>query len=74
MNVTEALELADEWTKGHTFYERQGGWRVVVGVLAEEVRTLQRLLEVLTGITPMNEEQIKRINTLINYDLFINDE
>ena len=39
MDVNEALQFADEWTKGHTFYEGLQGWRVVCAVLAAEIRS-----------------------------------
>ncbi len=71
MNVIEALELADEWTKGQTFYEGQGGWRVAIGVLAEEVRDLQHILELITGIEPFDKERIDQTKVL---DLFVNEE
>lgn len=38
MTVDEALELADEWTKGATFHADSQGWKAVCAVLAEEVR------------------------------------
>lgn len=41
MTVPEALKHAEEWTRGTTFYEGQGGWRVAVAVLAKEVNSLK---------------------------------
>lgn len=41
MTVDEALNYADEWTIGHTFYAGAQGWRVVCAVLASEVRALR---------------------------------
>src|SRR5574343_1960099 len=41
MKLEEALNYADEWTNGHTFYEGMQGWRVVCAVLAAEVRRLR---------------------------------
>lgn len=41
MDVNEALQWADQWTEGHTFYEGMQGWRVVCATLAAEVRRLQ---------------------------------
>ena len=38
MTIDEALEFADEWSKGLTLYEGAQGWRVVCMLLAEEVR------------------------------------
>jgi hypothetical protein len=42
MTVDEALEFADVWTNGTTFYESSMGWRVVCMLLAEEVRLNRR--------------------------------
>lgn len=41
MSVDEALNHADEWVKGQTFYPGAQGWRVVCAVLAAEVRRLR---------------------------------
>jgi hypothetical protein len=41
MTVDEALEFADEWMQGMSFYEGSQGWRVVCMVLASEVRRLR---------------------------------
>jgi len=41
MSVETALEHADEWTKGQTFYPGMEGWRVVCATLAAEVRRLR---------------------------------
>lgn len=41
MSVDEALNHADEWIKGQTFYPGAQGWRVVCAVLAAEVRRLR---------------------------------
>ena len=41
MTVDEALQYADEWAKGQTFYEGMQGWRVVCATLADEVRRLR---------------------------------
>lgn len=43
MTVEEALEFADEWSKGATFHEGSQGWRVVCMLLAEEVRRLAEI-------------------------------
>lgn len=40
MAIAEALEFADEWSKGLTLHEGAQGWRVVCMLLAEEVRRL----------------------------------
>lgn len=41
MTIDEALQLSDEWTQGHTFYEGMVGWRVAIATLAAEVRQLR---------------------------------
>ena len=41
MTVDEALQYADEWAKGQTFYEGMQGWRVVCATLADEVHRLR---------------------------------
>jgi hypothetical protein len=38
MTIEEALEFADEWSRGMTLYEGSQGWRVVCMLLADEVR------------------------------------
>ena len=38
MTIEEALEFADEWSRGMTIHEGSQGWRVVCMLLAEEVR------------------------------------
>ena len=38
MTIDEALEFADEWSRGMTLREDSQGWRVVCMLLAEEVR------------------------------------
>ena len=55
MTINEALEFADEWSRGMTIHEGSQGWRVVCMLLAEEVR---RMREGLTLITcePINAE------------------
>ena len=45
MKIDEALQHADQWTEGHTFYEGMQGWRIVCAVLAAEVRRLRNALE-----------------------------
>ena len=40
MTIEEALEFADEWSRGMTLHEGSQGWRVVCLLLAEEVRRL----------------------------------
>lgn len=40
MTIEEAIEFADEWSKGMTLHEGSKGWRVVCLLLAEEVRRL----------------------------------
>lgn len=39
--VAEALDFADEWTRGTKLHEGSQGWRVVCFILAEEVRRLR---------------------------------
>ena len=41
MTVDDALNYADTWSQGQTFYEGSEGWRVVCLLLAEEVRRLR---------------------------------
>lgn len=41
MTIDEALEFADEWSRGLTLHEGSQGWRVVCMLLAEEVRRLR---------------------------------
>ena len=48
MTLDEALQFADQWTEGHTFYEGSQGWRVVCAVLAAEVKRLRASSEQLT--------------------------
>lgn len=38
MTLEEALQFADEWSRGMTIHEGSMGWRVVCLLLAEEVR------------------------------------
>ena len=42
MTIEDALNFADEWSRGMTFHEDSQGWRVVCMLLAEEVRKLRR--------------------------------
>ena len=41
MSVKEALELADKWTMGATFYPGKKDLEVVCAVLSKEVRKLR---------------------------------
>lgn len=41
MTIEEALEFSDEWSNGMTLHEGSQGWRVVLLLLAEEVRRLR---------------------------------
>jgi hypothetical protein len=41
MTIDDALNYADEWTRGMTIHEHSQGWRVVCLLLAEEVRRLR---------------------------------
>lgn len=42
MTIEDALEFADQWSRGLTLYEDAQGWRVVCMLLAEEVRRLRQ--------------------------------
>lgn len=54
MTLDEALQFADQWAEGHTFYEGSQGWRVVCAVLAAEVRRLRSSSEPLTDAELVN--------------------
>lgn len=43
MTIEEAIEFADEWSRGMTLHEGSQGWRVVCLLLAEEVRRLTQV-------------------------------
>ncbi len=43
MTIDDALNYADEWTRGMTIHEHSQGWRVVCLLLAEEVRRLREM-------------------------------
>lgn len=61
MNLQEALDFADEWTKGHTFYEGLQGWRVVCATLATEVRRLQAerdISKMLVEIAELSRDEL----------------
>ncbi len=55
MPVSKALDFADEWTTGTTFYPGSEGWRVVCATLAAEIR---RLRQGGGDKLPMSREQI----------------
>lgn len=40
MELKEALEMSDEWTKGHIFYDGMQGWRPAIAVLSTTVRKI----------------------------------
>ena len=42
MTVDDALNYADAWSHGQTFYEGSEGWRVVCLILAQEVRRFRK--------------------------------
>lgn len=64
MDVNEALQWADQWTEGHTFYEGMQGWRVVCATLAAEVRRQrENLTQLLTGLECRNIELAVNENT-----------
>ena len=48
MTIDEALEFADEWSRGMTLHEGSQGWRVVCMLLAEEVRRMREGLTLIT--------------------------
>lgn len=43
MTIDEALEFADECSRGRTIHEESQGWRVVCMMLAEEVRMRRKV-------------------------------
>lgn len=53
MKTEEALQYADQWSEGHTFYEGSQGWRFVCAVLAAEVRRLR------ASPKPLTDEEIE---------------
>ena len=55
MQIEQALQFADQWSEGHTFYEGSQGWRVVCAVLAAEVRRLR------ASPKPLTDEQLVNI-------------
>ena len=78
MNIEEALEYANEWTKGSTFNEHSTGWRIVCAVLAAEVRHLRKSTvaaqRILSGLNQDNllqysglpTEECKRLLSIVN--------
>lgn len=60
MDVNEALQWADQWTEGQTFYEGMQGWRVVCAVLAAEVRRLQAVHP------PSLDDETKKLQNLLS--------
>lgn len=55
MTIEEAMQDAEAWTRGQTFYEGQTGWRPVVAVLAAEVRRLREAItEYLDAYSELN--------------------
>lgn len=62
MTTDEALQLSDEWTRGHTFYEGQGGWRVAISALAAELRAAR---EHIDRLTEGNSEQLKHAEVVM---------
>lgn len=59
MSVDEALNHADEWVKGQTFYPGAQGWRVVCAVLAAEVRRLRAEIEAHESEYKFSEGELK---------------
>jgi len=53
MSISEALEFADEWTRGLTIYPGLQGWRVVCMVLAQEVRSLREKHDIALTLCAM---------------------
>lgn len=60
MDINEALQWADQWTEGQTFYEGMQGWRVVCAVLAAEVRRLQAVHQ------PSLDDETKKLQNLLS--------
>ena len=60
MKLEEALQWADQWTEGQTFYEGMQGWRVVCAVLAAEVRRLQAVHP------PSLDDETKKLQNLLS--------
>lgn len=63
MKLEEALQWADQWTEGQTFYEGMQGWRVVCAVLAAEVRRLQS-----PAVTPSTNTGWESLSSIGNSD------
>ena len=58
MTVDEAIEFADEWSRGMTIYESSQGWRVVCMLLADEVRKLRRSIHATSGREQGNHKKL----------------
>lgn len=68
MNIEEALELSQVWRSNGS-----EGWRIVCGVLADEVIELRNLIDYLCVVVPADEQQLARIHELTK-DVSLDDE
>lgn len=59
MPVSAALNFADEWSKGTTFYPGQEGWRVVCATLAAEVRRMERRENELNNLFELQQRRME---------------
>lgn len=59
MDIEEALELSKIWRLNGS-----EGWRVVCGVLADEVIELRELINHLCIVVPADEQQLNNIHEL----------
>ena len=58
MTVDEAIEFADQWSRGMTIHEGSQGWRVVCMLLADEVRKLRRSIHATSGREQGNHKKL----------------
>lgn len=65
MTVDEALQYADEWAKGQTFYEGMQGWRVVCATLADEVRRLREADQAYIDTIEDLHDEIGRLRAVL---------
>lgn len=68
MTIDEALEFADEWSRGLTLYEGAQGWRVVCMLLAEEVRAKREELAHVGAADEAMEKDAERYRFLCECD------
>lgn len=69
MTIEEALEFADEWSRGLTLYEDAQGWRVVCMLLAEEVRRRHGIDGELISARRERDELKEMIRELANTEI-----